>query len=42
MDASWADNSDDRRSTCGFLFKFGGRPVFWKIRSSIHHSNIDD
>jgi hypothetical protein len=30
MDASWADNSDDRRSTCGFLFKFGGGPVFWK------------
>jgi hypothetical protein len=30
MDASWADNSDDRRSTYGFVFKFGGRPVFWK------------
>jgi hypothetical protein len=30
VDASWADNSDDRRSTCGFVFKFGGRPVFWK------------
>jgi hypothetical protein len=30
VDASWADNSDDRRSTCGFLFKFGGGPVFWK------------
>jgi hypothetical protein len=30
VDASWADNSDDRRSTCGFVFEFGGRPVFWK------------
>lgn len=30
VDASWADNSDDRRSTCGFVFKFGGGPVFWK------------
>jgi hypothetical protein len=30
MDASWADNSDDRRSTYGFLFKFGGGLVFWK------------
>jgi hypothetical protein len=30
VDASWADNSDDRRSTYSFLFKFGGRPVFWK------------
>jgi hypothetical protein len=30
VDASWADNSDDRRSTCGFVFKFGGRLVFWK------------
>jgi len=30
VDASWADNSDDRRSTCGYVFKFGGGPVFWK------------
>jgi hypothetical protein len=30
VDASSVDNSDDRRSTCGFVFKFGGRPVFWK------------
>lgn len=30
VDASWADNADDRRSTCGVLFKFGGGPVFWK------------
>jgi hypothetical protein len=30
VDASWADNIDDRRSTCGFVFMFGGGPVFWK------------
>lgn len=30
VDASWADNSEDRRSTCGFVFMFGGGPVFWK------------
>jgi hypothetical protein len=30
VDASWADNSGDRRSTCGFIFMFGGGPVFWK------------
>jgi hypothetical protein len=30
VDASWADNSDDRRSTCGFVFMFGRGPVFWK------------
>jgi hypothetical protein len=30
VDASWADNRDDRRSTCGFMFKFGGGPIFWK------------
>jgi hypothetical protein len=30
VDASWADNSDDRRSTCGFVFKFSGGPVPWK------------
>ena len=30
VDASWADNTDDRRSTCGVLLKFGGGPVFWK------------
>jgi hypothetical protein len=23
-------NSDNRRSICGFVFKFGGGPVFWK------------
>jgi hypothetical protein len=30
VDASWADNRDDRRSTCGFVFEFGGGPIFWK------------
>jgi hypothetical protein len=30
VDASWADNRDDRRSTYGFMFKFGGGPIFWK------------
>jgi hypothetical protein len=30
VDASWADNRDDRRSTYGFVFKFGGGPVFWE------------
>ena len=30
VNASWADNRDDRRSTCGFVFMFGGGPVFWK------------
>jgi hypothetical protein len=30
VDASWADNSNDRRSTCGFIFMFSGGPIFWK------------
>ena len=30
VDSSWADNSDDRRSTCGMVFRFGGGPIFWK------------
>lgn len=28
-DASWADDLDTRRSTCGYLFDFGG-PVCWR------------
>jgi hypothetical protein len=30
VDASWADDLDNRRSTCGLVFKFSGGPVFWK------------
>jgi len=30
VDALWADDCDDRRSTCGFVFMFGGGLVFWK------------
>jgi hypothetical protein len=32
VDASWADNTDDRRSAYGLLFTFGGGPIFWKSR----------
>jgi hypothetical protein len=30
VDASFADNVDDRRSTAGLMFKFGRGPIFWK------------
>jgi hypothetical protein len=30
VDTSWADNTDDRRSTYGLIFTFGGSPIFWK------------
>ncbi|KAI6787438.1 hypothetical protein KC343_g10664 [Hortaea werneckii] len=30
VDASYADNVDDRRSTAGLMFKFGRGPIFWK------------
>ena len=29
-DSSFADDSDDRKSTCGFVFMFAGGPVCWK------------
>jgi hypothetical protein len=43
VDASWADNTDDRRSTCGLLFTFGGGPIFWKSgrQSLIAHSTTE-
>jgi hypothetical protein len=30
VDASYADNLDDRRSTAGLVFKLGHGPVYWK------------
>jgi hypothetical protein len=43
VDASWADNTDDRRSTCGLVFTFGGGPIFWKSgrQSLIAHSTTE-
>ena len=43
VNASWADNPDDRRSTCGLLFSFGGGLVFWKSgrQSLVAHSTTE-
>ena len=31
-DASWADNSTDRKSTCGFVHFLCGSPIAWSVR----------
>jgi hypothetical protein len=31
-DADWAGDIDSRRSTTGYIFKFGGSPVCWKSK----------
>ena len=31
-DADWAGDVDTRRSTTGYIFKFGGSPVCWKAK----------
>lgn len=31
-DADWASTTEDRRSTTGWIFKYGGGPVSWKSR----------
>ncbi|XP_055905293.1 uncharacterized protein LOC129940820 [Eupeodes corollae] len=33
-DAEWVSDSDDRKSTTGYLFKYQGGPISWKTRKT--------
>jgi hypothetical protein len=34
MDADWAGNGSDRRSTSGFMFSFGSGAVSWSSKNN--------
>ena len=43
MDANYARNLDDRRSTTGYVFTLAGRPICWKsmVQSLVALSTIE-
>ena len=43
VDADYARDLDDRRSTIGYVFNLGGGPIFWKsmVQSLVELSTIE-
>jgi hypothetical protein len=42
-DSDWADDPDDRKSTAGYVFSLGSRPVTWacKKQQAIALSSVE-